>query len=84
LEPWQVLIDLGHYSSFNYQMLSLTLQDFKDISEKTMALMLLHLSIHYSGQDDQASRIAFGLYEVNKTGDLGNFKKEPNDKITTM
>lgn len=49
-----------------------------------MALMLLHLSIHYSGQDDQASRIAFGLYEVNKTGDLGNFKKEPNDKITTM
>lgn len=44
LEPWEVLIDLGHYSSYNYQMLTMALQDFKDINEKTMAYMLLHLS----------------------------------------
>ena len=25
LEPWEVLIDLGHYSSYNYQMLSMAL-----------------------------------------------------------
>jgi len=82
LEPWEVLIDLGHYSSFNYQMLSMTLQDFKDINEKTMANMLLHLAVHYSGQDDMQSRIVFGLFEVNKTGDASNLKKEPNDKLT--
>lgn len=84
LEPWEVLIDLGHYSSFNYQMLSTALQDFKDINEKTMANMLLHLAVHYSGQDDLQSRIVFGLFEVNKTGDASSLKKEPNDKLTQM
>lgn len=81
LEPWEVLIDLGHYSSINYQMLSNALQDFKDINEKTMANMLLHLAVHYSGQDDLQSRIAFGLFEVNKTGDASSLKKEPSDKL---
>jgi len=52
LEPWQVLIDLGHFSSLNYNMLSLALQDFKDISEKTMASTLLHLAVHHSGNVD--------------------------------
>lgn len=84
VEPWEVLIDLGHYSSFNYQILSLTLQDFKEMNERTMAQMLLHLSIHYSGQDDLTSRIVFGLYEANKTGDFANIKKEPSDKVTSM
>ena len=84
VEPWEVLIDLGHFSSFNYQILSLTLQDFKEINERTMAQMLLHLSIHFSGQDDQTSRIVFGLYEANKTGEITNFKKEPSDKVSSM
>ena len=26
----------------------------------------------------------FGLFEVNKTGDAANLKKEPNDKINMM
>jgi hypothetical protein len=84
LEPWEVLIDLGHYSSYNYQMLSMALQDFKDINEKQMAKMLLHLAIHYSGTDDFSSRIVFTLFEVNKTGDATNLKKEPNDKVNQM
>jgi len=84
LEPWEVLIDLGHYSSFNYQMLSMALQDFKDINEKQMAKMLLHLAVHCSGQDDFSSRIVFSLFEVNKTGDAANLKKEPNDKVTQL
>ena len=49
LEPWEIIIDLGHYSSVNYPMLSMALQDFKDINEKTMANMLLHLAVNYSG-----------------------------------
>lgn len=52
LEPWEILIDLGHYSSVNYQTLTMALQDFKDITEKTMANMLLHLAVHNSGSDD--------------------------------
>jgi len=38
-------------------MLSMALQDFKDINEKAMASMLFHLSVYYSGQDDLQSRI---------------------------
>lgn len=82
LEPWEVLIDLGHYSAVNYQTLTLALQDFKDISEKAMANMLLHLSVHYCGQDDLQSRIVFNLFEVNKTGDASGLQKEPNYKNT--
>jgi hypothetical protein len=84
LEPWEVLIDLGHYSAVNYQTLTLALQDFKDISEKSMANMLLHLSAHYSGQDDLHSRIVYNLFEVNKTGDPAGLVKEPNFKNTQM
>jgi hypothetical protein len=47
IEPWEVLIDLGQSSSLNYQMLSMALQDFKEINEKTMANMLLHLAVYY-------------------------------------
>jgi hypothetical protein len=49
LEPWEVLLDLGHFISFNYQQLIMALQDFKDINERTMANMMLHLSLHNTG-----------------------------------
>ena len=84
LEPWQVLIDLGHFSSLNYNMLSLALQDFKDISEKTMASTLLHLAVHHSGNVDLQSQIIFNIYEANKLGDPTNLKKEPSEKSTVV
>jgi hypothetical protein len=52
LEPWEVLLDLGHFSSFNYQVLSMALQDFRNINERTMANTLLHLAVHNAGTDD--------------------------------
>ncbi len=58
----------------------MALQDFKDITEKTMACMLLHLSHQFSGTDTSETRLVFSLYEINKTADANNFKKEPNDK----
>ena len=58
LEPWQLLIELGHMSSYNYNQLLKILEDFKDINEKTMARTLLHLAINHTGPDDQASKIA--------------------------
>jgi sulfur relay (sulfurtransferase) DsrC/TusE family protein len=62
----------------------MALQDFKDINEKTMANMLLHLSINCSGQDDLNSRIVFNLFEANKTGDSAPIQKDPNFKNTQM
>jgi len=41
MEPWELLLDLGHYSSYNYQILNMALQDFRDINEKTMASTIL-------------------------------------------
>lgn len=41
MQPWEVLLDLGHYSSFDYQVLNMALQDFKDINERTMANTIL-------------------------------------------
>lgn len=52
LEPWQLLIELGHFSSYNYNYLLKILEDFKDINEKMMARTLLNLAINHTGQDD--------------------------------
>jgi hypothetical protein len=52
LEPWELLIDLGHYCTYNYSYLLKVLEDFRDINEKTMARTLLHLSQNHTGTDD--------------------------------
>jgi hypothetical protein len=52
VKPWQLLLDLGHYASYNYNYLVMTLQDFKDINEKTMAKTLIYLSLNHTGCDD--------------------------------
>lgn len=59
IEPWQVLLDLGHYVSYNYNYLLLTMSDFKDISELTMARTLLYLSYHHTGYDDYNYRLLY-------------------------
>jgi hypothetical protein len=58
LEPWHLLLELGHMSSYNYNQLLKILEDFKDINEKTMTRTLLNLAVNHTGQDDQASKIA--------------------------
>ena len=52
MEPWELLLDLGQYCSFNYQILTMALADFKDVNEKTMANTLLHLAINHQGLDN--------------------------------
>ena len=69
LEPWQLLLDLGHFCSYNYNYLLMTLSDFKDINEKTMAKTLLHLAFNHTGTDDQTARIVYNTFEANKKGD---------------
>ena len=80
LEPWQLLLDLGHYSTYNYNYLLMALQDFKDINEKTMVKTLLHLSIHNTGTDDPHSRMVYNTFEANKKGDAALVKKDAGDK----
>ena len=53
LEPWELLVDLGHFSTYNYNYLLMALSDFKDINEQTMARTLLYLSYYHTGLDDQ-------------------------------
>ena len=84
MQPWEVLLDLGHYCSFDYQVLSMALQDFKDINERTMANTILHLALNHTGQDQYQSRVALNLFKANKTGDASLLKKEPSDKSTTL
>jgi hypothetical protein len=69
LEPWQILNDLGHFCSYNYNYLVKTLDDFKDINERTMARTLLNLSVNHTGYDDMTSRIVYNTFEANKKGD---------------
>jgi Holliday junction resolvasome RuvABC ATP-dependent DNA helicase subunit len=80
LEPWQVLLDLGHFSSYNYNYLLKILEDFKDINEKTMARTLLNLSINHTGIDDLTTRIIQNTYEANKKGDSTILRKDLADK----
>ena len=84
LEPWQLLIDLGHMSSYNYTYLLKTLEDFKDINEKTMAKTLLNLAINHTGSDDQASKIAQNTFEANKKGDSTLLRKDLSNKNNSM
>ena len=41
LEPWEVLIDIGHNSSYMYDFLLKTLLEFKGIDEKVLAQTIL-------------------------------------------
>lgn len=84
LEPWQLLLDLGHYSTYNYNYLLMSLQDFKDINEKTMVKTLLNLALYNTGTDDPNSRIAQNTFEASKKGDNSFLKKEPGDKKNQM
>ena len=52
VEPWQILVDIGHYVTYNYNYLLMTLSEFKDFNEFTMAKTLLNLALHHTGYDD--------------------------------
>lgn len=84
IQPWEVLIDIGHSSSYMYEFLIKTLQEFKGIDEKTMALTILQLSINHQGKDDHVSKIVYNTFESNKNGNSASIKKEPEDKKTQM
>lgn len=84
LEPWQVLIEIGHYCTYNYSYLLKVLEEFKDMNELRMAKTLLHLSQNHVGTEDQLTRIVYSTYEACKKGDSSGLNKEPNDKKTSM
>lgn len=83
LEPWEVLLDLGHYATYNYNYLLNCLTDFKDINEKVMARTILHLSLNHTGYDDLNSRVVYTLYESNKKNQPPSLKDQ-SEKKTVM
>ena len=82
MQPWEVIQDLGYYSNLEYSLLTMVLQDFKDISEHTMANTILQIAIKNSGVEGSQTRIAFNAFKANKTGDP--LKKEPIDKSQSL
>ena len=83
MQPWEMLMDLGHVSNnSNYQLLTMVLQDFKDINESTMANTILHLAINNSGEEPCQTRIAVNAFKANKTGDA--LKEKSIDKTETI
>ena len=47
LQPWEVLLDIGHSSSYMYDFLVKILSDYKQIDEKGMAETILQLAINH-------------------------------------
>lgn len=82
LEPWQILLDLGHFCTYNYNYLLKILEEFKDINEKTMAKTLLYLSLHHTGTDDLNSRIVYNTLDSCKKGEASAFSKDLSAKKT--
>lgn len=82
LQPWEVLIDVGHSSSYQYDFLVKILSEFKNIDTKCMAETILQLAIHHQGKDDHIQKIVYNTFESNKTGQGNSIKKEPEDKKT--
>ena len=83
MEPWELLLDLGHFSSNMFQTINMALGDFKDINEKGMAKTILMLALHHTGEKDLNTEIACNIFEANKKGDASVFRKEPADKKNT-
>jgi|JI102314A1RNA_FD_contig_91_44417_length_1286_multi_1_in_0_out_0_1 hypothetical protein len=83
IPPWEALLDLGHSASYNYNLLMSVLNDYKGLNEQDMALLLLHISIEHSGQEDQDSRVAQSTYEAQKKGDLTLLNKDSSNKKST-
>lgn len=84
LEPWQLLIDVGHFCTYNHSYLLKLLEEFKDINEKTMAKTLLYLAQNHTGTDDLNTRIVYNTFEACKKGDSSSVSKDPSNKKTQM
>lgn len=64
IPPWEALSNLGHSATYNYNLLMSVLNDYKGLTEKDLALLLLHISLNHSGAEDLDSRIAQSTYEA--------------------
>lgn len=79
LKPWEVLLDIGPQATNDYNGVLMNIfSDFKDISEKTMAQTLLHLSLNHTCSLDQTSRMVYSLYDECKK--VHEEKKQENRK----
>lgn len=83
LQPWEVLEDLGYFNNQDYNLLTMVLQDFKDINERTMANTLVHLALKNSGEEFYQTRIACNAFKANKTGEPLK-KKEQAEKMQSL
>jgi hypothetical protein len=84
LEPWEILLDIGHNGTYMYDFLLKSLSEFKQIDEKTMATTLLHLAFNHSGQENATTRLVYGLFETNKDGNPNPLKKAPDQKCNSL
>lgn len=78
------MIDLGHFCTYNYNYLLKILEEFKEITEKTMAKTMLYLAINHTGTDDLHSRIVYNTLDSCKKGDATAFSKDLSAKKTQM
>ncbi len=80
LEPWQVIMEIGVVSSYNYNLLIQELIDFQHCGDKALARTLIKLAEYHSGLDDATGRIVASAFECNKNGDMNLLNKDPGDK----
>ena len=82
LDPADVLLDLGHMTTYNYDELLYVLAEFKNISAEMMASTLIKLANNYQGIDDRESRHVRTIFESCKKGDNTYLNKDAGDKKT--
>ena len=56
MDPADLLLDLGHMTTYNYDELLYVLGEFKNITPEQMASTLIKLANNYQGIDDKESR----------------------------
>ena len=83
ITPWEILVDLGHNASHNFDFLVKSLQEFKGLEEDEMAETILHLAVNHSSKEDQNSKLVQMAFEANREGNYRPLSKEPEDKKTT-
>jgi hypothetical protein len=83
IKPWEILVDLGHNASHNFDFLVKSLAEFKGLEEIEIAETLLQLAVNHSSKEDATSKLICNTFEANREGNHRPLNKEPEDKKTS-
>ena len=76
--------DLGQFSTYQFNNITMALADFQNIKESKMTLFLLNLCCNNEGYDDQNTRTSVATFEAQKKNDMTLLNRDQGNKRTQV